>query len=96
MREGTSGFWLTEREDGSISIGYVDYGVSMFGGSDFEMTYELNAENAEKFITALKKEYQGSTKEMIEAAFGRGFKDPDFREFCKKHDIRYSSSTWTS
>lgn len=95
MCEGTSGFCLTEREDGSISIGYANYGVSIFGGSDFEMTYALNAENAKKFITAPKKEYQGSTEEMIEAAFSRGFKDSDFREFCKKHDIRYSSSTRT-
>ena len=40
MREGTSGFWLTE-QDGMISIGYEDYGVSEFGGGDFEKTYYL-------------------------------------------------------
>ena len=95
MREGTSGFWLTKRKDGSLSIGYADYGVSMFGGGDFEKTYELDAQNAKKFIAALKKEDRGSTEKMIEAAFGRGFNDPKFWEFCKKHEIRYSSSTWS-
>lgn len=95
MREGTSGFWLTENDAG-ISIEYVDYGVSMFGGGDYEKTYYLNRENAEKFKAALKLEYQGSTEQMVEAAFGRGFKDPLFWEFCKKHGIEYTSSTWSS
>ena len=94
MREGTSGFWVTEA-DGQISIGYADYGVSEFGGGDFEKTYYLNRENAQKLVAALKKEHRGSLKDMIEAAFGRGFSDPKFWDFCKKHGIEYSSSTWS-
>lgn len=94
MREGTSGFWVDERNN-KISIGYEDYGVSQFGGGDFEKTYYLDEENSKKFISALQKEHQGPLKEMIEAAFGRGFNDPKFQSFCKEHMIEYSSSTWS-
>ena len=94
MREGTSGFWV-EDKDNKISIGYEDYGVSQFGGGDFEKTYYLDEENSKKFVYELQKEYQGSLEEMIEAAFGRGFNDQKFWNFCKKHGIVYSSSTWS-
>ena len=94
MREGTSGFWVEEK-DNKISIGYEDYGVSQFGGGDFEKTYYLDEENSKKFVSELQKEYQGSLEEMIEAAFGRGFSDPKFWDFCKKCGIKYSSSTWS-
>lgn len=94
MREGTSGFWVTEK-DGKISIGYEDYGVSHFGGGDFEKTYYLDEENSKKFVSELKKSYHGSLKEMIEAAFGRGFDDSKFWDFCRAHMIKYSSSTWS-
>ena len=94
MREGTSGFWV-EKKNGRISIGYEDYGVSEFGGGDFEKTYSLNEENSKKFVDALSKEYQGTLEEMIEAAFGKGFNDPKFWNFCKANGIEYSSSTWS-
>ncbi|MBQ2988340.1 MAG: hypothetical protein IJD59_04470 [Clostridia bacterium] len=94
MREGTSGFWVTKNDFG-ISIGYADYGVSQFGGGDFEKTYYLNRENAEKFEIALKNEYEGSLEEMIAAAFGKNFKDPVFWNFCEIHGIKYTSSTWS-
>ena len=94
MREGTSGVWVTKNSSG-ISIGYEDYGVSQFGGGCFEKTYYLNRENSEKFISALKKEYSGSLKKMIESAFGKGFNDPVFWDFCKKNGIEYSYSTWS-
>ena len=93
MREGTSGFWV-EKKNGKISIGYEDYGVSEFGGGDFEKTYYLDEENSKKLVTALKKEYKGSLENMIESAFGRNFCDPDFWSFCKEHGIEYTSSTW--
>ena len=95
MREGTSGFWVTE-ENGAISIGYEDYGVSEFGGGDFEKTYYLDKENSEKFVTALKKKYKGSLEKMIRTAFGKNFNDPAFWDFCKQNNITYASSTWCS
>lgn len=94
MREGTSGFWLEEKH-GKITIGYEDYKVSEFGGGDFERTYYLDTENAKKLKAALKKEYKGSLKEMLTAAFGIHFKDPAFWSFCKENGIEYSSSTWS-
>ena len=54
MREGTSGFWV-EVKNNKISIGYEDYGVSRFGGGDFEKTYYLYEENSEKFVSELQK-----------------------------------------
>ena len=95
MREGTSGFWVTQSDE-KISIGYEDYGVSQFGGRDFEKTYYLDEENSQKLITALKKEYTGTLSEMIEAAFGKNFSDPTFWDFCQKNGIKYTSSTWSS
>ena len=94
MREGTSGFWVTQTPQG-IRIGYTDFGVSRFGGGDFERTYYLDVENSKKFVSALKKEYQGTLEEMIESAFGRNFNDRKFWDFCKDHEIEYSSSTWS-
>ena len=94
MREGTSGFSVTKIK-GKISIGYEDYGVSEFGGGGFEKTYYFDKENSKKFIAALKKEYRGSLRAMIEAAFGKGFDDSKFCEFCKSRAIDFSSSTWS-
>ena len=94
MREGTSGFWVEEKNN-KISIGYEDYGVSLFGGGNFEKTYYLDEENSKKFVSALQKEYQGSLKKMIESAFGREFSDSKFYDFCKNNKIKYSSSTWS-
>lgn len=94
MREGTSGFWV-EDKDNKISIGYEDYGVSQFGGGDFERTYHMDVENSKKFKTALEAEYKGALSDMIETAFGKSFKDPLFWDFCKKHGVKYSSSTWS-
>ena len=94
MREGTSGFYVTEN-NGKISIEYTDFYVTEFGDHDFERTYYFDEENSKKFVSELKKEYEGSLDEMIEAAFGRGFNDAKFWEFCKSRSIEYSSSTWS-
>ncbi len=94
MREGTSGFWVTQAEE-KISIGYEDYGVSQFGGGDFERIYSMDKENSKRFLVALQKEYKGSAEEMIEAAFGKNFSDSAFWAFCKKNGIEYSTSTWS-
>ena len=95
MRESTSGFWLEEK-DGQISIGYTDFCVSEFGGSDFEKTYYLDKENSIKFVSALKNKYKGTLKQMITYAFTKNFNDQKFWDFCKENGIEYTSSTWTS
>jgi hypothetical protein len=96
MRRGTSGFWLNEKDDGSISIGYEDYGVSEFGGGDYEQTYNLDCENALRLKHALQVTYNGSLKEMIEAAFGKEFSDRKFWSLCRENNIKYSQSSWIS
>lgn len=96
MRRGTSGFWLNEKDDGSISIGYEDYGVSEFGGGDYEQTYNLDCENALKLKHALQVTYNGSLKEMIEAAFGKELSDRKFWSLCRENNIKYSQSSWIS
>ena len=95
MRESTSGVLVTAKKD-MIEIGYVDYGVSEFGGSDFECFYYLTGENAVKFKKELSKLYKGSLEQKVKSAFGENFSDSLFCAFCKKHNIEYSKSTWTS
>ena len=94
MREGTSGFRTTVRF-GQITIRYVDYGVSLLGGGDFEKTYSFDKQNSKKLTDALEKEYKGSLDEMLESAFGKEFDDPLFCDFCQKNDVQYTSSTWS-
>ena len=96
MRKGTSGFWLKEKDDGSISIGYEDYGVSEFGGGDYEQTYDLDIENTLKLKRVLQTTYNGSLEEMIEAAFGKEFSDKKFWSICKENNIEYTQSSWIS
>lgn len=95
MREGTSGFWVEEK-DNKISIGYEDYGVSQFDGGDFEKIYYFDEVNSQKFIHALERKHKGSLEKMIRAAFGKNFKEQAFWNFCKKNNIEYTYSTWIS
>lgn len=95
MRKGTSGVWVTETEN-EIKIGYEDYGVSEFGGRNFECTYTLRAEDAAKFRNALRTAYSGTLKEMVCKAFGEEFHDVAFINFCNDFGIEYSKTTWSS
>lgn len=95
MRQGTSGVWVADTKN-KIQIGYEDYGVGMFGGGDFECTYTLTDENAKKFREQISKIHNGSLEQAVRAVFGENFSDSLFVEFCKKNDIEYSKSTWTS
>lgn len=95
MRKGTSGFWLEETEN-EIRIGYTDYGVSEYGGGDYEKTYVLVGENAQKFREALASAHKGTLKQMIKSAFGKHFSDQTFWDFCRNHAIEYTWDSWTS
>lgn len=53
----------------------MDYGVSEFGGGDYEQTCGLDIENTLKLKQVLQATYNGSLDEMIEAAFGKEFSD---------------------
>ena len=84
MRKGTSGVWVNE-SDNIIQIGYEDYGVSEFGGGDFECIYTLTDENAIKFRSELAKAFIGPLEEAVRIVFGENFNDNLFTEFCKKN-----------
>lgn len=49
----TSGLLFTHYPDGSASLGFEDYGVEIFGGADYEVTYLLDSE-----IFILAKKYK--------------------------------------
>ena len=91
----TSGIMVTENDDGTIELFYVDFGVEEFGGHDFECTYNLDFENSEKLRNALKKQYTGTLKEMIVSAFTEVFSARKFREFCRENEIQYDVSFWS-
>lgn len=90
----TSGIKVTEFDDGRIELFYVDFGVEMFGGTDYECTYKFDLENSEKFRWALAKQYSGSLQEMVVAAFTDPFSTRLFNEFCKEHEIVFDQSVW--
>lgn len=98
-RDGTSGLMLTEYEDGSLRLEYVDYNVGFFGGADFECWYTLNKENAEKFRAALDEKYpayKGDPEKQACEAFGENMDERAFGEFCSEYGIAAERGSWSS
>ena len=101
MRKGTSGLLFTQNDNGSIRVEVVDYGVSEFGGGDWESWYELDKQNADALYSELSKLQSGSFKDMLNAQFGvdtefgRDFDIPKFTAFCNERGIEYSHFTWS-
>ena len=92
----TSGIMVQETLDGLV-LQYADYDVEVLHAREYEATYTLDKENSKKFIQALKDEnYTGSVQEMVEKAFTKVFSVNEFNKFCKKYDIHYEFSSWTS
>lgn len=96
MRLGTSGLLFTDNSDGSICVEVVDYNIAEFDGGDWESRYQLDKENAALLFAALSKQFVGSHKQMLIAAFGDNFDTLAFEKFCKSNNIKYSHTTWTS
>jgi hypothetical protein len=96
MRDGTSGLMFTQDKHGSISIHVVDYGVEEFGGRDWECWYILDKENVDFLTAELKKQYSGTLKEMLQAAFCKrdDFLIYEFEWFCREHNIVYNRQSW--
>ncbi len=91
---GNSSGIILEEKEGTLSIGYVDYDVSWFGGRDYECFYRLDRENAERFQTALKKDYAGDLFEMCVEAFSVKFSNSRFEQFCAGNGITYTKSSY--
>lgn len=94
MRKDTSGLMFTQNDNGSIIVEVCDYGVSEFGGGDWEGRFDINKENAEKLYAELCKLHKGSFEEMLIAEFDKSFHITEFIRFCKEHDIKYYYSSW--
>lgn len=98
-RDGTSGLMIAEKEEGGLRLEYVDYNVGFFGGADFEGWYDLDGENAEKLRNALNGKYPslaGDLDAQARAAFGDGFDDRKFLDFCAEHGITAEKGAWSS
>lgn len=96
-RKGTSGLLLTENEDGSLRVEYVDYGVGMFGGGDYEVWYTVEKEDADKLRAYLNEKYQGGTlKEKMKKEFGNDLSETKFNALCKELGVEITRNSWTS
>ena len=90
----TSGILLEEYADGSISVGYVDYGVEFFGGDDFESFYKLNKENADKLKAYINRLGFTDLLKGLTAVVGERFSDKKFRDCCAVAGAEYEHITW--
>ena len=86
------------RDEGdSLTIGYEDYSVGAFGGSDCALTYVLDKENRAKLVEALAAEgYEGEYREMMKECFGLSLEKKSFVDFCSEHRIEYKQHVWIS
>ena len=80
-----------------LTVNYEDFDVESFGGSDYEVTYTLDADNRKKLCDALKAEgLQGSLEEMILSHFGEYLDNGSFCHYCDERNIEYHLFTWVS
>ena len=56
---------------------------------EWHIDFDIRGEDVEKFMNALRGEYQGTMQEMCEAAFTKHIERELFDEFCKKHGVKY-------
>ncbi len=91
---GDSSGMLLQEDDNEISIGFVDFEVSMFGGRDYECFYILKKENADLFREALAKQYTGDLFEQCTQAFTIKFSCTRFEKFCDDLGIKYILNTY--
>ena len=89
-------FILNEHKDGGISLSYEDYDVEFLGGSDYEVNYSLNAENANKLRSYLSAKHTGTLEEMIAEEFGISLDKKSFSQTCKDEGIAFELFTWSS
>lgn len=90
----TSGVMLTESGDGTVILEIVDYNVSEFGGSDYELRYALNCDEAKKLRRLLKQKHKGTLEKMLVAEFGKNFDALRFEKTCSENGIKYKRTSW--
>ena len=83
----TSGLLFAHYSDGSASLGYEDYGVEIFGGADYEVTYLLDKANFNKLLNCLGTSMDKNTKNVLIEKFDERFDSNQFEQFCEHHAI---------
>ncbi len=91
---GNSSGMILEETEGDITIGYVDFDVSDFGGRDYECFYKLDKRNSELFKSALQKAYSGDLFGMCVQAFSIKFSNGRFESFCAENGIVFVKNTY--
>ena len=80
-----------------LSVGYEDLDVEFFGGADYEVTYTLDRNSAEKLRRCLKNEVpEGTLEEMILERFGPYLDREPFGSYCEERGIAFDLFTWVS
>ncbi len=96
MRKGTSGLQLYEKSDGCIELGYDDYGVREFGGGDYDVTYCIDKENADKLRAYFKSKKSGSLKQKMIAEFGADLSETKLLKRLSALGVEYTRDSWIS
>ncbi len=91
---GNSSGLILNEDNNTVSLGYVDYDVSEFGGRDYECFYELDSENAALLRAALQKAFEGDLFDMCVQAFSIKFSNLRFEAFCSENGISYFKKTY--
>lgn len=85
-------FYVSRFDDGSVNISYEDYGT--YGGSDYEVIYKLDAENADKLTSLLLSGANRELDDLLTEKFGKKLDKESFGSFCEENDIKYRLFTW--
>ncbi len=93
-RQGTSGMIFEVRGDGTLRVGYEDYGVDFFGGRDFECYYTFEIDMVDALCKALETDRKGLKKALGDFV-GDAFDTPKFEKLCKDNNLTYSRATYS-
>lgn len=92
----SSGLLFHLNDDQSASIGYEDYGVEIFDGSDYEVTYHLDPQNLLLLLESLNCSLDSNIKKRLIEVFTAQFDTKKIEEHCKNHNIAFSKNIWIS
>lgn len=84
--------YFTKYDDGSVSLGYEDYGTDIFDGMDCEVTYKISKENFDKLLQAINCSCEDNAEACIKDYFGSRMEKVPFSLWCDKHGIEYKSN----
>lgn len=85
----TSGLLFALNSDGSAEIGYEDYDVEFFDGTDYEVMYYLDENNFELFLDSLGISKKDEIKNHLIKKFDKNFDSNKFEDFCKDKNIQF-------